>query len=153
MSLPSRQSPPPPPPLTSSGSLPFGGGAEETSSTWYCEWYNGLCIWRRYCLGWGEVIQWHFNRESTFFAAVALVLICGIKNSQTPDILSCCWEEQFVSENIVHPCLHAGNKPWFPVWQKRKVLRSDEIMVSTTFKILERTQRFLFCFVCLFVSF
>lgn len=68
----------PPPRLTSPPSLPCEGGVVELSSTRYWEWYKGLCIWSGYCLGCGEVIQWHFNRLSAFFA-VALVLIWRIK--------------------------------------------------------------------------
>lgn len=68
----------PPPRLTSPPSLPCEGGVAELSSTRYWEWYKGLCIWSPYCLGCGEVIQWHFNRLSAFFA-VALVLIWRIK--------------------------------------------------------------------------
>lgn len=78
----------PPPVLTSSPSLPCEGGAEESSGTRYCGWYNGLCIWSCYCLGCREVIQWHFNRLSAFFA-MALVLICRIK-TQPVRHWTCC---------------------------------------------------------------
>lgn len=47
-----------------------------------------LYIWSCFCLGCGEVIQWHFNRLSAFFA-VALVLICRIK-TQSVRHWTCC---------------------------------------------------------------
>lgn len=74
--------------LTSALCLASEGGREESSSTRYCGWYNGLCIWSCYCLGCGEVIQWHFNRLSDFFA-VALVLISRIK-TQSVRHWTCC---------------------------------------------------------------
>lgn len=74
--------------LTSSHLCPVREVQRESSSTRYCGWYNGLCIWSCFCLGCGEVIQWHFNRLSAFFAA-ALVLICGIK-TQPVRHWTCC---------------------------------------------------------------
>lgn len=75
--------------MTPSLPLPCEGGAEESCSTRYCTWYNGLC----YCLACGEVIQWHFNRLSAFFA-VALALICRIKTQPVRHWTRCLVVEQ-----------------------------------------------------------
>lgn len=122
----------PPPVLTPSPTLPCWGGAEESCSTRYCEWYNGLCIWSCYCLGCGEVIQWHFNRLSAFFA-VALVLICGIKTQPVRHWTCCLVVEQresvLTERTAAHTSLRAGSdvlisdKPRFPVWRHQT---SDE---------------------------
>lgn len=90
---PLRRSPRPRPFQTPSPALPCEGGAEESYSTRYCEWYNGQCNWSRYCLGCREVIQWHFNRLSAFFA-VALVLICRIKTQPVRHWTCCLVVEQ-----------------------------------------------------------
>lgn len=68
--------------------LLYEGGAGEAFSTRYCQWYNGLCVQSCYCLGCGEVIQWHFNRLSAFFA-VALVFICRIKSQPVRHWICC----------------------------------------------------------------
>lgn len=65
--------------------FPWVGG-EESISTRYCKWY--VCEVSCYCLGCGEVIQWHFNRLSAFFP-MALVLIYGIK-TQPVRHWTCC---------------------------------------------------------------
>lgn len=104
---PLRRSPRPPPVLTSSPSLPCEGGAEESSSTRYSEWYNGLCIWSCYCFGCGEVIQWHFNRLSAFFA-VALVLICRIKTQPVRHWTCCLVVEQRGSVRTARTAAHTS---------------------------------------------
>lgn len=132
LSLPSCQSPPV---LTPSPSRPCEGGAEEACGTRYCEWYNGLCIWSCYCLGCGEVIQWHFNRLSAFFA-VALVLICRIKTQPVRHWTCCLAVEQREYANRENGGAHfpaytgrdvlISDKPRFPVWRHQS---SDERMV------------------------
>lgn len=123
LSLPSLR---PPPVLTSSPPLPCEGGAEESSSTRYCGWYNGLCIWSCYCLGCREVIQWHFNRLSAFFA-MALVLICRIKTQPVRHWTCCLGVEQRGSVLTARTAAHTSprtardelisDKPRFPAWR------------------------------------
>lgn len=96
-------------PGSSSQSLPCEGGAVESSSTRYWEWYNGLCIWSRLCLGCREVIRWHVNRQSAFFA-VALVLICRIKTQPVRHWTHSlyCRASLTARELCTHPWVQAG---------------------------------------------
>lgn len=109
--LPLCRSTRPPPVLTSALCLVSEGGGEESSSTRYSGWYNGLCIWSCYCLGCGEVIQWHFNRLSAFFA-VALVLICRIKTESVRHWTCSLVVEQrgsvLTARTVAHTSLHTG---------------------------------------------
>lgn len=114
---------------------PCEGGAGELPSTRYCGWYNGLCIWSCYCLGCGEVIQWHFNRLSAFFA-MALVLICRIKTQPVRHWSCCLAVEQrgsvLTARTAAHTSPQTGgdvlisNKPRFSVWRHQSV---DERMI------------------------
>lgn len=101
----SSPQPPPPPPHHRLWGRCRGVACQ--SQVPYCVWYSvdTLWVWSCYCLGCKEVIRWHFNRQSAFFA-VALGLICGIRTQPDRHWTCCLVEGELVS--VGNAVLQAG---------------------------------------------